>query len=300
MTAAPARRDWTKIALIITISLCWGLNWPAVKTILAYLPPFTLRAVAFSAGAVLILGLSWFKGHRLWVTRAEIPALIGGGLCNVLIFNVCTAFGQLSMATSRAAVIAFTMPVWTTLLAIPLLGNKPNRRQVIGLVCGMGGLAVLLGPKGLDQGIGPLYMLGAALSWALGTIIMKRRVWASPALVITGWHYVLAAIPLVITASIFDSPAAISTFPPMVWLAFAWHIGLSICLAQVLWYGVVRRATVGEAAIGTLLIPVVGVIGSVVLLGDQFTLSLGLALTLILLGVGAVMVPGRRAKRLPQ
>jgi drug/metabolite transporter (DMT)-like permease len=294
MAAVPGERDWRKLALIIAISLCWGLNWPAVKIILAHIPPFTLRALAFVAGAALILTLARLKGHRLSVQRAEIMPLIGAGLCNVLIFNACTAFGQLSMATSRAAVIAFTMPVWTTLLAIPLLGERPKGRQVIGLVCGMAGLAVLLGPNGLNQGVGPLYMLGAATSWALGTIIMKRQNWAAPALVIAGWQYLLSAVPMVIVALVYDSPPQVSLFPPEVWLALAWHIGLSICLAQVLWYGVVRRATVGEAAIGTLLIPVVGVSGSLLILGEGLTLNLVIALALILSAVGAVILPQRK------
>ena len=81
-----------------------------------------MRPLRHAAGAVLLLGAAGLAGHRLRVERAEWPALAAAGFCNVLVFNLCTALGQSLMATSQAAIIAFTMPVWATLLAIPMRG----------------------------------------------------------------------------------------------------------------------------------------------------------------------------------
>ncbi|SIT05341.1 DMT family transporter [Insolitispirillum peregrinum] len=294
----PATRDWGKLGLIGLISLCWGLNWPAIKILLGYLPPFTLRALAFTAGAVLILAIARLSGNRLRVAHSDITPLVLGGLLNVLVFNLFTTYGQLTMATSRAAVITFTMPVWTTLLAIPVLKEKPGPRQWVGLVCGMSGLAVLLGPHGLDQGIGPFLMLGAAVSWALGTVLMKRRPWSTPPMVVTGWQYVLSAVPLVLLAAWHDPMPDFSILPAKAWVALGWHISLSICLAQVLWYKVIRRASAGEATIGTLLIPVIGVTGSLLILGETLTWSLLIALGLIVAAVAAGVLPFPRKPRL--
>ncbi|PWC60643.1 transporter, partial [Azospirillum sp. TSH7] len=199
IAATGAGRDPVKYLLITTISLFWGLNWPAVKTILTQVPIFSLRAIGFTAGAVLLLGAARLANHRLRVERAEWPALAAAGLCNVLVFNLCTALGQSLMATSQAAIIAFTMPVWATLLAIPLLGERPGPRQIVGLASGLAGLLVLLGPAALSappsELAGPAVMLVSALAWALGTIVMKRRVWRTHPMVITGWQYVLCAPP---------------------------------------------------------------------------------------------------------
>lgn len=289
-----AGRDPLKYLLIAAISVFWGLNWPAVKTILSQVPPLTLRAVGFSLGAVIILGLARASGRSLRIPRKDWAALAAAGVCNVLVFNLCTAFAQLGMATSRAAVIAFTMPVWATLLAIPVLGERPGFRQGLGLVCGMAGLAVLLGPDGFRQGLGPILMLIAAVAWALGTIVMKRQVWGGPVMAVTGWQYVISAVPMVVLAAFLETPPDPGTFRPEVWLAIGWHLLLSLCAAQVLWFVVVSRLSVGEAAIGTLLIPVVGVTGSVLLLGDVLTFNLVAALGLILTGVACVLVPKRR------
>jgi drug/metabolite transporter (DMT)-like permease len=291
-------RDPVKYALILAISLFWGLNWPAVKTILTQMPPLGLRAVGFTAGAVLMLGAAKLAGHRLAVDRAERPALLLAGLCNVLIFNLCSAFAQTLMATSQAAIIAFTMPVWATLLAIPLLGERPGPRQIAGLACGLAGLGVLLGPEALSAPpaalLGPALMLIAAVSWAVGTIVMKGRVWRAHPTVIAGWQYVVCAAPMIAATAMTEVRPALADLHGAVWVGFVWHIVCSICLAQALWYVTVRRLSVGEAAVSTLLIPVVGVSGAVVILGDPLTLRLALALALILTAVACVLGAGSK------
>ncbi|WP_434621095.1 DMT family transporter [Azospirillum sp. B2RO_4] len=300
IAATGAGRDPVKYLLIAVISLFWGLNWPAVKTILTQVPIFSLRAIGFTAGAVLLLGAARLAGHRLRVERAEWPALAAAGLCNVLVFNLCTALGQSLMATSQAAIVAFTMPVWATLLAIPLLGERPGPRQIVGLACGLSGLLVLLGPAALSAPpsalAGPAVMLVAAVAWALGTIVMKRRVWRTHPMVITGWQYVLCAPPMILLAATETRPA-LAEIHPEVWVGFAWHIFCSLCAAQALWYVTVRRLTVGEAAVSTLLIPVVGVSGAVLLLGDPVTARLAAALVLILAAVACVLGPKPVARR---
>ncbi len=300
IAATGAGRDPVKYLLIAVISLFWGLNWPAVKTILTQVPIFSLRAIGFTAGAVLLLGAARLAGHRLRVERTEWPSLVAAGLCNVLVFNLCTALGQSLMATSQAAIVAFTMPVWATLLAIPLLGERPGPRQIVGLACGLSGLLVLLGPAALSAPpsalLGPAVMLVAAVAWALGTIVMKRRVWRTHPMVITGWQYVLCAPPMILLAATETRPV-LAEIHPEVWVGFAWHIFCSLCAAQALWYVTVRRLTVGEAAVSTLLIPVVGVSGAVLLLGDPVTARLAAALVLILAAVACVLGPKPAGRR---
>lgn len=201
----------TKIALVAAIGLFWGGNWPAVKTILSQLPPLTLRAIGFSTGAIVLLGWARLRGLRLWVPLGELPWLATIGLLIILLFNLCTAFAQLLMPTSRAAIMAFTMPIWATLIAIPVLGERPGPRQIAGLFLGMTGLGVLLGPEAVrgDGGpvLGPIAILIAAVSWALGSVLMKRRgQWSSHAVVVTGWQYAISAVPMIIMALVLESP----------------------------------------------------------------------------------------------
>lgn len=302
-SAVPADGGGTafKIALVLCISLFWGGNWPAVKTVLFELPPLTLRAIGFATGGIVLLGWAVVKGLRLRVPAAEVPWLLVTGILNILVFNLCTAFAQLVMPTSRAAIIAFTMPVWATLLALPLLGERPGARQVAGLALGMAGLLVLLGPEAVSgQGgplLGPALMLTAAVSWALGTVLMKRRgQWVGHAIVVTGWQYAVAAVPLVLLAAAVETPPPPTAWHLPTWLALGYHLIFSICIAQMLWFVIVKQLTVGQAAVATLLVPVVGVAGSVVILGDALTVRLVAALALVVSGVACVMI---RRRRLP-
>lgn len=306
MTASPvvaddAVRPLARIALVLCIGLLWGGNWPAVKTILHELPPFAVRSLGFGSGATLLLGWALMRGISLRVRVVELPWLVVASGLNILVFSVATAFAQLMIPTSQAAIITFTMPVWATLLALVVLKERPGPRQWIGLGLGLSGLAVLLGPEALQatggEIYGPLLALLAAVSWAMGTVVMKRRgVWLSPILVVTGWQYAIAAVPMIVMTLLTETPPMMADWQISTWLGLGYHVIFSICIAQMLWFAIIKRVTVGQAAVATLVTPVVGVIGSVLLLGDTLNLRVGLALCLVLASVGCVMT-GKRLKK---
>ncbi|AXY43002.1 DMT family transporter [Halomonas sp. JS92-SW72] len=290
----------TALLLIATIGLFWGGNWPAVRFILMDVPPFTLRTIGFTTGALLLL--SWARWRRLplRVPADEWPWLIATGLFTILGFNLATAFAQLRMPTSQAAIIAFSMPCWALLMGWWLLGQRITRRQWLGLACGQAGLLVLLGPTALAGGTrgltGPLIMLGAALSWALGTVLIKKRgVWQSHAVVITGWQFVICAVPMIVMMVLTESPPPPASWQASTWLALGYHLLFSITLAQMLWFMNVNRLSVAQATISTLIIPTVGVSSAILLLGEPLSAKVFLALLLTLAAVAIVMLQKRKS-----
>lgn len=297
------RRDsgqLSSLALIVTIGLFWGGNWPAVRFILADVPPFTLRSIGFTTGALLLLGWARFRRLPLRVSRQEWPWLAVTGFFTILGFNLATAFGQLHMPTSQAAIIAFSMPCWALLLGWLLLGQRITQRQWLGLACGQAGLLVLLGPSALQGGsqglIGPVIMLGAALSWALGTVLIKRRGgWESHAVVVTGWQFVLCAIPMIFMMIALEPIPRPATWQTSTWLALGYHLLFSITLAQMLWFMNVNRLSISQATISTLIIPTVGVSSAIILLGEPLSPKVFVALLLTLTAVAIVML-----KRAPE
>ena len=189
------------------LAIAWGLNWPAVKIMLSVLPPFAARALGLGAGVVLLFALALLRRTPLWPQRAAWPAVAIGGVLTVAVFNICTAFAQLTTSTSRAAVLTFTMPLMSAALAWWVLGERPDRRGAIALALGGAGVAVLAVPvlQGLaapaaamsagsaGSGWGLLLPLGAALAWALGTVATKR--WPPPGdrIVLTAWQLGIGA-----------------------------------------------------------------------------------------------------------
>ena len=101
----------------IVLALLWGLNWPAVRIALTALPPWTLRGAGLACGALLLLAIAKALGRSLALAPGMAPRVAIAGVLNIAVFNVATAFAQLNTSTSRAAVLTFTMPVFTALFA---------------------------------------------------------------------------------------------------------------------------------------------------------------------------------------
>ena len=129
---------------------------------------------------------------------------------------------------------------------------------------------------------GLLYVLGAAVTWAMGTVYLKKFPVAAPPLTVTTWQVAVAAVACTIGLALFETPR-MDLSSPQVAAAFAYHVALPQSLSYALWFSLLRSVPATTASLGTLLIPIFGVIGAILLLGDWPTpLDLaGFALILI-------------------
>ena len=115
-----------------------------MKHLLGTFEPWTLRAVALALGALLLAILARALGQSLRPSRAEFPGLVLAGLLTVFGFNIMTAFGQLLTETSRAVIIAFTMPAWAVLLSVLFLDERPTAARLTGIALGFAAIGLLL------------------------------------------------------------------------------------------------------------------------------------------------------------
>lgn len=279
--------------LVVTIGVLWGLNWPVVKFILGSLPPWTFRALAFLLGGVLLAIIARAAGERLTIPGSDRIALAFASLLTVFGFNLLTAFGQLLTETSKAAIIAFTMPMWAALLSAVFLAERLGLNRIVSLCMGMGGLAIMLlsdAAEYIDAPGGFIVMLGAAVSWAGGTVILKRHAWTIAPLARAAWLVGFSAIPAGAGALMLEQPW---TLPLPAWPVlgvFTFHVIGPVAICYAAWTALIARLPASTAAIGTLLIPVVGVLSSSWLLGDELTLPKLAALAMIVTSVAFVLV----------
>src|ERR1051325_5661235 len=136
------------IFLAIT-SLGWGFNWRVTKYLLAELPPLTLRGSTGVIGAALLAVLAVARSQSLKVERHLWPRLVMASLLNVTGWMVLMGLALLWLPASEAALIAYTMPVWASLLAWPVLGERPTVLRTVALVMAFAGLAVIMGGNGI-------------------------------------------------------------------------------------------------------------------------------------------------------
>ena len=284
------------ILMVTMIGLLWGLNWPAVKFLLTELPPVTLRAVAFTFAAALLAVIARARGETFLPEAREIPAILATGLFLIFGFNVLTAIGQTLTETSKAAIIAYTMPALTAGLAALLLGERLDRRRLAALAIGTAGLAVLASEDLaalVAQPLGPAVMFGAALSWALGNVALKARRWSLPSLALTVWFFVGSAALCWPLAILLEPPLAQGWTTPPLLATLAFHIVGPMVACYALWTVLVGRLTASVAAIAALLAPVVGVSSSIILLGDPLTWQKAVSLAMILASITLTLTPSR-------
>ncbi len=257
------------------LALLWGLNWPAVRVVLSWWSPWTLRAVGMGAGALLLFALALARRESCHVAPDQRARLAGSALLTIVGFNLCTAFAQLGGSTSRAAIITFAMPVWAVLLAWLFVGEKPDRWRIGAVALGVAGLALLAAPLLAAGGSarGPLFALGAGVSWAAGTVFLKRFPIRAAPLAATAWQLTVGALVAAAGGLLIGAPSVhdgATVWPALwFWVALIFHVVLATAVAYVIWFDVVARLPAGVAALGTLLIPVVGVAGAMLLLGER-------------------------------
>ena len=126
-----ARRDAAGSAklLVVVMGLGWGINWIAARIILDALPPWTMRTIGIGLGDLTLFAAAAIAGISLAVPRGERVKILIAGFFNVAVFGVGSAYAQVYGTTSRAIVIAYSMPIWSALLAHFVLQGKAQRRE---------------------------------------------------------------------------------------------------------------------------------------------------------------------------
>lgn len=301
MTAVPL----SGILLLGLLTLCWGGNWPAMKLAVAEIPPWTFRSVCLVVGGSLLLALARLRGDSLAVPRAERGPLLCAALFNITAWQLCSAYALTLMQAGRASIIAFTMPLWAVLLERVLFGEKVPPAKAAALGLGLVGLAVLIGSDVALMAAAPagaLFILAAAIAWAIGTLVLKRHRWTIPTTALTAWQVVLGSVPVVVGMVVFERSASLGRPSTGALVALAYATVVGIVLAHYLWFYLVRLLPPAVAAIGVLGVPVVGVLSSALLVGEAIgarevaaLLCVVPALALVLVGPELARLIERRA-----
>lgn len=275
----------------VLLALLWGFNWPAVKIALGEIPPFALRSIGLASGSLLLLLVALVLRRRLTVARVSWLPLILAGTLNIAGFNIFTAFAQLITTTSRAAILTYTMPIWSVLLAALILGEAIDRRKALALGSGALGIALLAYPvfeSGATRGV--IFPLLAALSWALGTIVLKRWPLKSDPIATTAYQLMIGAAISGIGLLVSGQAVPASLSGPVIG-ALAFHIIGAMACAYMLWFAILARNPASTSALLSFAVPVVGMLSAMLLVGDRPSLLDIAGSTAILLAVAYAWRP---------
>jgi drug/metabolite transporter (DMT)-like permease len=256
---------------VAVLALVWGCNWPVLKMGVSLLPPLTFRALTLPFAALGLLAVAKLSGEsirlprRLWGEVALLALLNIGG------WNALVLFGVAQLPAGRSVIVAYTMPVWSVLFSLALLHEPLSKRKIAGLALGMAGMATLLGEEIRHVERAPtavLLILGAAVSWAFGTVLLRKWKLPMPQNVLSGWLMLLGWIPIALLAPLF-APGPLHAPSATAWFAILYNIFLSGTLAHWAWFTLVRTLPVAVSSMSSLPVPIVGVFAGMLVLGER-------------------------------
>jgi len=284
----------SSVVQIVILSLLWGCNWPVLKLGVGELAPLTFRASSLAFAGIGLLLIAKFSGHSIRIPRPLWGKVVALALFNIAGWNGLILFGVQNMPAGRSAILAFTMPIWAVLIGLGLLHEPLSRRKMIGLALGTGGLAVLLSDDwhNLQRApTGALFILGAAIAWAFGTVLLRRWKPPIPLATLTGWMMILGWIPIVLGVPFFDPHPlhSLATMSGTAWFAVLYNIFLAGTLAHWAWFKMARTLPVAVSSLSSLPVPVVGVLSGMLFLGERPGWSEFVALGLVLAALATVL-----------
>ena len=292
--------------LMILVVFSWGMAWAVGRILALGLPPMTgawLRYVL-----TMVLFYLWFVGRALkgnevnWLPtgRQTWRTLTLIAITGVLGYQVFFMNGMRLTAAGDASLIITFNPVFTVLLAAPMLGQQISRKMFVGLFCGFIGVAVVTGWSPNtdipfeDRILGDLMILLASLNWAMTTNNTKRMMeqrngeQKATTLEIVVWYSLIGTVLLTPLAAWETWQHGIPEPTLTDWYAIIYLAAISTVLAYY-WFAIgVEKLGATAASSYIFLMPVFGVLGGVILLDENIGWTLLLGFILIVIGVRVV------------
>jgi drug/metabolite transporter (DMT)-like permease len=289
------------LVLLLILALVWGVNWSVMKRGLFEIPPWTFRAYSALGGGLLLLAVTGANRRRIRPNGSEWGRVSLVGLFNVTGFQMLMTFGLMRTSSGASALIAYTMPLWVAVVGT-LLGDRPNARLVAALAAGMAGVALLLSRTGLQAAgaspLGAAFLLGCAISWAIGTQLQMRMRWTLNAMALAGWQLVLGSLPMLVVMVLLEGggPPSVS---PAAWICWGYLMVCAMAGGYALWFRLIELTSAQVAAIASLLAPAVAVIAGAVILGEPLGWRELVATLSIISGIALVRRPRADTARPP-
>lgn len=286
-------------AMLVTLALLWGCTFFFNAIALPDIPPLSLIALRVGGATLVMWPILLMRGLAVPADRGSLGGLlIMGALNNALPFSLIF-WGQTTITSGLASILNATTPLFTVLVAHALTPDeRMTVRKLFGVLAGLAGVAILIGPD-LGGGIwGQIACLAAALSYAFAGVYGRRFQAMGVAPMQAAAGQVTASTTLILPIMlIVDRPWELAAPPSVVvWAALAGLALLSTALAYVLYFRILAAAGATNLLLVTFLIPVTAILLGAAVLGERLEGRHFAGMTLI--GVGLAAIDGRIASLL--
>jgi drug/metabolite transporter (DMT)-like permease len=285
--------------MLILLSGIWGGSFFLARVAVAEIAPLTLVLLRVAIAAIALHVYLLIRGPSFALALPHWALFLALAISNNVIPFSLIFFGQTVLGAGVASVLNATTPFWTIVLANALTSDeKISLNKVLGVLLGIAGTAVMIGP-GLIAGLGgPAWakfaLIGAALSYAVALLVARRLRSLPPSIVATGQLTVstIIMLPVILVTGGFGALAGTSVG---VWAAVLGIALVSSAFGYLLYFTLVTRAGATNASLVTLIVPVSAILLGAVFLGERLELfEVG---GMALIAIGLLTIDGRVLRR---
>jgi drug/metabolite transporter (DMT)-like permease len=283
--------------LLVALTVAWGINWPIMKLGVMDYPPLTFRTSSMMGGLAILIVVIRSRGLSFKVPRQDWPELFWIGVTNMVVWYSLSIYAVKLLASGRAAILGYTLPIWTALFGIFLFREKLNPRLIGALFLASGAVFMLLKDE-LSQmsgrPLGMLLMLTSAALWGLGTHLMRRRKTTISIFVLMFWCLCLTALVTGTIVLTIELPHITRWPNQREWFAIIYNAIVVFGFCQIAWFRLATVLPPTASALSVMLIPVLGVFSSMVVLGEQPKFADYGALSLIVCAILLTLFPSHK------
>ena len=285
-----------QLLALIALTLMWGVNWPMMKLSLRELSPLYFRAITMTLGASWLWLFFRARGVRMLPHGTEWKTVVTLALPNMLGWHTISIFGVKELSSGRAAILGFTMPIWTVLLGALFLGQKLTLRVAWATLAVAAAIALLMAHELHNltgRPLGVLWMELAALSWAIGTLMMRRLTITLPTEALAVWMMLLTSVCLWVLALVAE-PVPSFQFSPAMWGSLVYGVFINYGFAQIIWFGLARNLPPATSVMSVMAIPLIGTLSATIVVGEVPHWQDYVAVVLVMSAIAAVLLPARQ------
>lgn len=275
--------------LLATVVLLLGLNWPIMATGLKSITPIWLGVFRVAGAFLVILFISATTGNIKLPPRRDLPIIVSLAVFRLSLVFVLVFTALQLVPAGRSSVVVWTTSLWTVPIAAVWLGEKMSARRWTGLVIGILGVVLIAEPWGSDWGepgvaAGHGLLILAAITLAATSVHIKAHRWTITPLQAIPWQLAGAGLILIVTALLVEGSPVIDWTPQLA--AIVAYQGM-LATGVAFWATIVilRNLAAVSANLTLMAVPVVGVVSSAIILGEEITTALLLGMGMILAGV---------------
>jgi drug/metabolite transporter (DMT)-like permease len=286
-----------QLVILVFLTLVWGINWPVMKMGVTAYPPITFRALSMWIGLpVLAAGLLVLK-VPFRIPRRHWKELLWLTVTNMFVWHVCIILAVQTLSSGRAAILGYTMPIFSAVIGALFFATPLSRRGWVGVSAAALGVLLLLWHELTHlagRPLGVLLALASAAFWAVGVQSLRRTRLEAPALALSLWMTVLTAVLMSVLAALFEHerwrvPDGTATF------AILYNAILIFGFAQAAWTSLARGLPPLASTLSVMMIPVLGVFSGAVWLKETVHWQDWTAVMLMMVAIASVLWPARRA-----